>query len=218
MAGEQRPKEEADEPPTLPAAGVVTVSLASFFKPPEIPADAPPELQLCGAAERGDLERLRELLAAGADLDATPRGPDAEALTALMRAARRGQLDAARLLLEHGADVNARSAKTGADAWGKTALMYAAQAGETDLVHALLEAGAWVDARDEYFRGHIDFGFTALHYAAKRGHLEAVRALLAAGSPAAAKTHDGETAASLAEAEGHAEVAAVLTRASSDTR
>ena len=65
----KRPKENADEPPPFPAAGVRTVSLASFLKPAEIPADAPPELQLCGAAERGDLERLRALLAAGAALD-----------------------------------------------------------------------------------------------------------------------------------------------------
>ena len=188
----------------VPAAGWVLPFAAMLLAIAILPLFAP---GLWGS-------NLRKL-AVGAALDATPRGPDAEALTALMRAARRGHLDAARLLLEHGADVNARSAKTGADAWNKTALMYAAQAGATDLVHALLEAGARVDARDEYFRGHIDFGYTALHYAARRGHLEAVRALLAAGSPADAKTHDGETAASLAEAKGHADVAAVLTRASS---
>jgi hypothetical protein len=72
---EEAPEDEGRRAAAVPAAGVRTVSLASFFRPNEIPTDAPPELQLCGAAERGDLERRRALLAAGAALDATPRVP-----------------------------------------------------------------------------------------------------------------------------------------------
>jgi len=57
-------------------------------------------LTLVEAAEAGNVDRLREILSAGADVNA----PDPEGMTLLMRAARGGHLEAVFLLLDFGAN------------------------------------------------------------------------------------------------------------------
>lgn len=57
-------------------------------------------LTLVEAADAGDVDRLREMLSAGADVNT----PDAEGMTLLMRAARGGHLEAVFLLLDFGAN------------------------------------------------------------------------------------------------------------------
>ena len=119
------------------------------------------------AADRGDEELARLMIAAGADVSAktrlgghTPlhiaaaggrtavvkRLLDAKAspavttttgATPLHFAATAGNLDIVVALLDRGADVNAKEPQ-----WGQTPLMFAAAAGRTDIVKALITRGA----------------------------------------------------------------------------
>jgi hypothetical protein len=65
------------------------------------PTQTPAPKTLVEAADSGDVERLRQLLAAGADVNA-PTATDG--LTPLMRTAKGGHLEAVFLLLDFGAD------------------------------------------------------------------------------------------------------------------
>jgi ankyrin repeat protein len=80
-----------------------------------------PGQQLLKAAEQGDVERLRELLAAGAPVNGDPRVAGAPHTydSPLVRAACFGRTGAAEVLLLAGADVNHRGQ------YGRTALSYA---------------------------------------------------------------------------------------------
>ncbi len=130
--------------------------------------------QLHEAAEAGDLERVRALIAAGADVDATTR---LGAYTPLHLAAAAGRGDAARALIDAGADVHATT-ETG----DVVALHFAAAAGDPTLVRALLAAGADVDARES------SRGQTPLVFAVAEDRLDAVRALLEGGADVEAAT------------------------------
>lgn len=117
--------------------------------------------ELMRAALAGDTVNMRELLAAGADVNAK----DGEGRTALMFAVTNMHTDIARELLEHGADVNA----TAND--GGTALMLAASSGDTEGVRALLRKGA--DPSGKY----VQSGKTALTLAKENNHAEIVELL-----------------------------------------
>lgn len=82
---------------------------------------------LMRAAAMGHVERLLELLAEGAEVNA--RGPRDS--TALMFAAGAGHVDIVKILVEHGADLDAR------EAGGWTALCHAREDGETEIVQFL---------------------------------------------------------------------------------
>ena len=153
---------------------------------------------------RRGLERLRALLAAGAVLDATPRGPDARPCSAHARDAG-GHLDAARLRLERGADVNACSAR-GRGRVGQTALMFAAKAAERPR-HALLEVGAR-RTRATILPPPHRLRLTALHSRARRGDLEAFQR--SRGGLPEMRSRTRVRCGVARRAEGHAEVAAVL--------
>lgn len=88
------------------------------------------------AAEAGDAESARHLLAAGAHVNDTA----ADGASALVRAAFAGQPAVARVLIDAGADVNAAGA-------GYSALHAAALRGDLATVNALLVAGANPDAQ-----------------------------------------------------------------------
>jgi len=84
------------------------------------------------AVAAGDAERLRELLEAGANVDAKDRYGQ----TALMLAARNGHLEAVRLLLEYAPDLD-HTAK-----YHLSAVMLAAINDRLEIVELLVEAGA----------------------------------------------------------------------------
>ncbi len=114
----------------------------------------------------GDVETVRALLDAGADVEA--RTEDGH--TALMLAAAGSHEGIVRMLLDAGADVNARDEK------GWTALMWPAFLGHEGIVRALLDAGADVNARDNE-------GYTPLQMATVRiskSHTTEIAALLRA--------------------------------------
>jgi uncharacterized protein len=134
------------------------------------------------AAQAGDVESARLLLAAGANVD--DRAADGN--SALVLSAFAGHGDVARVLIDAGADVNAAGA-------GYTALHAAALRGDLATVKALLAKGAGPDAQltrgspvrrfgSQWALPTPMTGATPLLVAAAYLEVDIVRALLAAGA------------------------------------
>jgi ankyrin repeat protein len=150
--------------------------------------------ELFYAVRKGDLERISDLLARGADVNARDREgvtplafdidtvPDHATATAI-----------ARTLIGAGADVNLK------DEMETTPLklaVYQFEDRKGDLVRVLLEAGADANAADDY-------GTTVLMHAVHAANQEAaliknVRALIRAGAEVNARNNLGQTALSIA--------------------
>lgn len=179
------------------------------------------------AAGGGHADIVRDLLAAGANPDAADR----LRATPLLHAASGGYVDVVRLLLDAGASVDAATFA------GTTPLMAAATSGKSAVAQLLIEAGADVDRRsvrgDETAlmfaaaQGHADVitilaahharvdafsvsRFTALMWAAQGGKTSAVKALLSAGADPKLVDRDGRSAADIAEAAQHEDIARLL--------
>ncbi|MDY6985652.1 MAG: ankyrin repeat domain-containing protein [Candidatus Thermoplasmatota archaeon] len=130
------------------------------------------------AAAKGDVRRVRDLIAKGADVNARNKW----GATALMYAVNHsGSVEVAKILIENGADVNAR------DNNGETALIDATDRGNREMVKLLLESGADVNAR-------TNDGVTALTYATARRNRDLVRLLLENGADVDIKDEKGDTA------------------------
>lgn len=120
---------------------------------------------LVEAARRGELGGMRELLDAGADVNAVVPGDGSP----LIAAARRGDVRAVQLLLDRGADVTLEVSGDG------NPLIAAARGGHVDIVTLLLNRGADVD--------HVVAGDeNALIQACETGRLEVVKLLVARGA------------------------------------
>lgn len=154
---------------------------------------ADPDLDVYEAAALGYLDRLREAL----EEDPSRLGAmSADGYTALHFAAFFAKPEAARTLLDAGAPVD-----TVARNEMRVQPLHSAAAGhQREICRMLLAAGAEVDARQAG-------GFTPLHEAAQNGDPEMVELFLSAGADATATTDDGKTAADLAEAASHPDVA-----------
>ena len=154
------------------------------------------------AAEQGDLERVRSLLAAN---PAALNDTTWTAARTPLHAAIRGQRpEVARLLIERGADVNAR------DRDGVSVLSTAALLGQTEIATLLIDRGA--DLREDVDRR----GLGPLHMAASRGHAEVVSLLLARGAPLEGRQPEGVTPLHLAASRGRLAAAQVLVTAGAD--
>ena len=129
------------------------------------------------ASQNGDIERVNQLLAEGADIEAR----NENGTTALMIAAFLGHTATMQALLAQGADIDAK------DAEGYDALLYAVENGHIANVQALLVKGADIEASNENRP-------TALIHAARCGHTEVVQALLDKGADINAKDNRGWTA------------------------
>jgi ankyrin repeat protein len=128
------------------------------------PQDIGRQLEI--AVERGDLKRVRSLVAQGAYVN---RRTDHE--TALHVAARKGYKDIAEFLLANGAHINS------ADERGNTPLSAAALAGQRDMVLLLVSRGANVNVRDSN-------GVTPLQMVVDHGWKDLARLLIDAGADA----------------------------------
>jgi uncharacterized protein len=120
------------------------------------------ERAMIPAAERGELVKVRRLLAAGARINAR----DQRGRTALLAATHRNRVEVARFLIQEGADVNAK------DFIQDTPFLFAGAEGRVEILKMTLAAGADLKDTNRY-RG------TALIPAAHHGHVEAVKVLLA---------------------------------------
>ena len=145
------------------------------------------------AAQQGEIESAKFLLAAGANVsDTAPSGT-----TALVVAAHSGHGAFAKFLLDVGADANAAGA-------GYTALHAAVLRGDLDLVKALLGHGADPNAQllkgtpvrkygQDYALSAAWIGATPIWLAAAFGEPEIMRALAAGGADPRFKMKDGTT-------------------------
>jgi len=121
--------------------------------------------ELMAAAYAGDLERVQQLLAAGADVNAT----DDSGWTALMKACyntehKRGFAEVVQALIDAGANIEAPIG------YGVRPLMLAAGYGETAVVDTLLRAGADVLAKNEG-------GYTALMMVKQKFYVDVINLL-----------------------------------------
>ncbi|MBQ9579018.1 MAG: ankyrin repeat domain-containing protein [Ottowia sp.] len=208
-------------------AGDARKKLRSLMSAQVHMADNKGRTALMFAAQGGHVEAARQLIEAGADVNAASTYLG---MNVLMLAAGRGHNEVLVLLLEAGADV----AATGKN--GSTALIEAASKNNLDSMHCLLDAGARVDAAraDGWtalmlaaWRGQENAlafllersaspniadrsGMTALMLATVRGRAAIVRRLLDAGANINAFNHDGESALISAATKGNADMLALL--------
>jgi ankyrin repeat protein len=136
------------------------------------------------AALNGNVDRIRELLASGVDINSK----NAVGSTALYGAARRSNdtssLETVKFLIDNGVNVNAKN--------NYTALMAASENSNTisslDTVKLLLDAGADVNAKSD--KGVSVLGFAAKNVGGKSS-IETVKLLLDRGADVNAKTNMG---------------------------
>ena len=159
--------------------------------------------ELIVAAWENDVERARELIADGADVD----HKDDTVQSAYLIAASEGHLELLELTLDNGADV------TSLDSYNGTALIRAAERGHADVVERLLATDIDVD--------HVNnLGWTALHEAIILGdgserYVQTIRLLIDAGADPTLPTGDGEIPLALA-IERRQDAVAALLRAADD--
>ena len=164
---------------------------------------AAPDAPVANAVMRGDAAEVRQMLRAGADVNAA----QGDGMTALHWAAMKGQADIAGMLLYAGANHGATT-RLG----GYTPLHLAARAGSAPIVDALVAAGANVKATSSA-------GTTALMLAAESGTLAAVQRLVTAGADVnALEQAKGQSALMFAAAFDRADVVAYLLTRGADHR
>ena len=163
---------------------------------------AAPDLdaRLLAAAAANDVERARELIGDGADVNAKDASQESAYLIATSEIGDDPRL--LELTLASGADVNAK------DSFNGTGLIRAAERGYVRIVRRLLETDIDVD--------HVNrLGWTALLEAVilgegGRAHTETVRALVDAGADATIPDGDGVTALTHARERGYDAIVAIL--------
>ncbi|HEX8651084.1 MAG TPA: ankyrin repeat domain-containing protein [Pyrinomonadaceae bacterium] len=159
-----------------------------------------PSVPLVKAAFDNDMAALKELIDAGADVNAIDELYQA---SALMMAVAGGNLEMVQLLLWAGAEVNVRNSR------GETPLMYLSERSTFEVAKALLAAGAKIDLQDKD-------GETALMTLATFNNGDVMQALIDAGAAVNMKNNKGETALILAASEDIIENVKTLIRAGAD--
>jgi len=105
------------------------------------------DISLIEAAAKGNIEAVKQHLAAGIDANAQ----NAWGSSALSNAAFDDHLKVAELLVDNGADVNAK------DYTSTTSLHVASQEGSNKIVKFLFAKGADVNAKDENYQTPLDW-------------------------------------------------------------
>jgi ankyrin repeat protein len=135
------------------------------------------------AANGSQLEIVRHLLDAGADINGTHSTNFAEEGTALLWAAVRDDIDVVRLLIANGADLDRPETL-----YNRSPLFPAAAYNHGEVIKILLESGA-----DPNFHSNWGNGHTPLHYAVSNSSQEAVQALIEGGADLDSQTDGGVT-------------------------
>jgi cytohesin len=157
----------------------------------------PPDTSIHDAAKEGNIEALKQHIAAGTDVNA--KNDNGE--TPLQNADNKF---IAELLITNGADVNMKSRN------GETPLHYAARDSHKEVAELLISKGANVNVKED------ERGDTPLHKAADNGHKEVVELLIANGADVNAKNKVGWTPLHSSFNEGHREVIEPLIAAGAD--
>jgi cytohesin len=161
-------------------------------QPPEPPPAKAPDISIHDAAKEGNIEVVKQYLAAGTDVNAT--GEDG--WSALHCAARHSHKEIVELLIDNGTDVNAKNRS------GRTPLLYAVYEGHKEIIELLIANGADLEAK---------LGSkTPLFYVAEAGHKEVVELLIAQGADVNAKDSYGGTSLYYAAEYGRKEVVELL--------
>ncbi len=153
---------------------------------------------LSSAACRGDLTRVREFVAQGADVNAR-----ALIGTPLVCAASSGSIDAVQLLLDKGAGVN------GKGPLGMTALYLAESTDRHDISSLLIQHGADVNAK-------TFGGISPLWRAADSGDQGSAQFLIGHGADINTVNDSGITASMAAMRKNHSEIAKLIFAAGQD--
>ncbi|OGT37612.1 MAG: hypothetical protein A3F12_01375 [Gammaproteobacteria bacterium RIFCSPHIGHO2_12_FULL_38_14] len=173
------------------------------------------------AAQRGQVDKVKELIAHGAQVNEK----NDNGSTPLYVAAQNGHLAVALELIAHGAMVDVKTND------GATPLFIAAQRGHLDIVKELIKRGAHVSEKIKsggtpiYVaaqNGNLDVmeeliahgakadekvnGATLLYVAAQNGHLHVVKRLISYGAKADEKNNNGAAPIFIAAQNGHLEV------------
>ena len=119
---------------------------------PEPPAAEAPDISIHEAARTGNIEAVKQHLAAGADMNAKADGR----MSPLHKAAWGGHKEIAELLIAEGVDVNAK------DESGKTPLHWAAWRGRNEIVELLIAEGVDVNAKNRLSLTPLDFAIISL--------------------------------------------------------
>ncbi len=151
------------------------------------------------AAVDRDLQKLKDLIGEGADVNQTAEG----GWTALHLAVHSYDREIVRVLAEAGADVDAVNGQ------GMAALHMAARGGLVSVVEALLEAGADLELRNRK-------GFTPLHLAAEAGAENTALTLLSRAADVNSRADDGSTPLHQAAGQWDIEVLEVLLKHGAD--
>ncbi|KAK6194893.1 hypothetical protein SNE40_000429 [Patella caerulea] len=138
--------------------------------------------QLYHAAEDNDLERFRELIQRGADVEETYEDHKNIITKSILHVCcGKGRLEMINLLLDAGACISV------ADKFGQTPLMYCVMTEFTEIGDVLLDRDPTiVDDQDR-------FGKSALHIASDNGLVDCVKMLLSHGAFADIQSSEGYT-------------------------
>ncbi len=145
------------------------------------------------AAAKGDLQKLKEFLEKGAEVDAL----STLNWTALMFASNKGNTEIVNFLLSKGADVNKQASMN------ITAISLACTNGHGEVVKILLDNGANVNQKS-------DLEMTILMLAVDKGHIDVMKLLLDKGAEIDSWNVTGQTALMIAVEKGDKEAVKLL--------
>lgn len=151
------------------------------------------------AANNGNLSKVSEWIAKGADVNAKNKVGS----TAIIGASGNGSIEIVSELILNGADVNTK------DGTGWTALIISSNSGHTEIVRKLIANGGDVNAKNNY-------GATSLMRATENGHIEIVKILIKNNADLDAKGKQGETALMISSLLGHTEIVKLLIESGAD--